>query len=215
MMTVRSFVNAPVTSNCYVLFDKDLGEDCIIIDPGSRSENELVAYLTEEGLTPRHIILTHEHFDHCWGVNQLVDLYHVPIVCSRLCAEAIQDEKRNCSLFYGNGEGFRIDSGTFSTESLGNALPFGRNEIRFFKTPGHTEASISLVVGQYLFTGDTLIKEERTVTKLPTGSSIKLRDSLSLYAKMQGKGYRVLPGHGEEFDLDGYNLNKCFKRRKA
>lgn len=52
MLIVQSFVNAPVTSNCHILFDKSRGKDCIIIDPGTRSEEELVDYLIEEGLTP-------------------------------------------------------------------------------------------------------------------------------------------------------------------
>ena len=198
-------------SNCFVLFDKEVGRDCLIIDPGSRSKDGLVSYLTEEGLNPLYIILTHEHFDHCWGVNQLVDRYHIPIVCSRLCAEAIQDEKRNCSLFYGNGEGFRIDSGTISVESLGNLLLFGRNEIKFFKTPGHTEASISIVVGRCLFTGDTLIKDIRTVTKLPTGSNKKLKESMHLFSTMQSNGFHVFPGHGEDFDLNGYDLDRMIQ----
>ena len=208
MLNVRSFVNVPVTSNCYVLFDKDLGKNCIIVDPGSRSENDLTAYLTAEGLIPRFILLTHEHFDHCWGVNQLVDRYPVPIICSKSCADAVQNMKRNCSVFYDNGEGFVIDSGTVSMESIDNVLRFEGYEIRFFKTPGHTDASISFVTGQYLFTGDTLINGERTVTKLPTGSVEKLKESMSLYAGMKGRGYRVFPGHGKEFDLDGYDLSK-------
>ena len=64
------------------------------------------------------------------------------------------------------------------------------------------------MTGQYLFTGDTLINGERTVTKLPTGSVEKLKESMSLYAGMKGRGYRVFPGHGKEFDLDGYDLSK-------
>ncbi len=215
MLTVRSFANVPVTSNCYVLFDEDLSNDCLIIDPGSRSEDELTEYLTEEGLIPRFIILTHEHFDHCWGVNQLTKRYPVPVICSQSCADAIKNEKRNCSVFYDNGEGFMIDCETVSTESIDSVLQFGKHEIRFFKTPGHTDASISLVAGQYLFTGDTLISEECTVTKLPTGSASKLKESLSLYTEMQGREYCVFPGHGKEFNLDGYELSKMIKKETS
>ena len=173
--------------------------------------DDLIAYVTGEGFIFRYIILTHEHFDHCWGANQLVGRFNVSIVCSQLCAEAIKDKKRNCSVFYDNREGFSIDGEIISTESLDNVLRFGENVISFFKTPGHTDASISFVTKQYLFTGDSLIKDFCTVTKLPTGSVVKLRESLCLYRMLQGRGYRVFPGHGEEFDLDGYDLNKMFK----
>lgn len=125
--------------------------------------------------------------------------------------DAIKTEKRNCSAFYGNGEGSTIDSETVSSEMVVGGLEFGETTIRFFNTPGHTDASISFVSGQYLFTGDTLIKGKSTVTKLPTGSHVKLRVSMSLYMTMLGKGYHVLPGHGESFDLDGYDLNRMSK----
>ena len=208
MLTVHSIVNLPVTSNCYVLFDKAVGNDCIIVDPGSKDEIELFDYLRNEVLTPRFIILTHEHFDHCWGVNQLVDQFHIPIVCSQLCADAIKNEKRNCSVFYDNKEAFIINCETISTESIDYTLEYYGHEIVFFKTPGHTDASISFIVGGFLFTGDTLIKDERTVTKLPTGSMTRLKESKELFRSMQGKEYMICPGHGETLLLDDYFLDR-------
>lgn len=202
MLAVQSFVNHPVTSNCYVLFDKENGKDCIIIDPGSREEKSLILFLEKESLIPSYIILTHEHFDHCWGVNQLVARYHIPIVCSQLCAEAIKFEKRNCSVFYDNKASFTIDSETISVESINNVLSFIGHEIWFYKTPGHTEASICFVVDHYLFTGDTLIKDMRPLTKLPTGSVVKLKESIRLIDSMKGYGYYVYPGHGDGFKLN-------------
>ena len=211
MLTVQSFVNFPVSSNCYVLFDRDLGNECIIVDPGSRSEKDLIDYLVGESLVPKFIILTHEHFDHCWGVNELVERYHIPIICSELCAEAIKHEKRNCSVFYDNKEGFTINCETISIESKNNILFFYGYKIHFFSTLGHTDASVSFVVDKCLFTGDTLIKDEKTVTKLPTGSVEKLKVSISIYSGFLGKDFKVFPGHGECFLLNEYELNKSWK----
>ena len=211
MLEVNRFLNNPVDSNCFVIYDKAIGADCIIVDPGSKDNKELFALLDEERLEPQYIILTHEHFDHCWGVNSLVERYHIPIVCSALCAECIQFEKRNCSVFYDNKERFVITSQTISVESLNHVLPFNDNEFRFFETPGHTNASICFTIDQKLFTGDTLIRNLRTVTKLPTGSVVKLQESIELLRNMQGKGYMVYPGHGDLFELDGYDLELMVK----
>lgn len=190
------------------MFDKELGNECFIVDSGCKSEQELIDYLDGNGLVPRYIILTHEHFDHCWGVNELVERYHIPIISSELCAEAIKNEKRNCSVFYDNKCAFTINTEVVGVESLGDCLRFDNTTIRFFHTLGHTKASISFLIGQYLFTGDMLIKDESTITKLPTGSISDLLDSIAFYKSMQGKGYIVCPGHGASFLLDEYDLNK-------
>ena len=210
MLRVFQSINTPVTSNCYVLYDK-YSKECIIVDPGSKDETELFGYLEQYDLEPRYIILTHEHFDHCSGVNALVERYGIPIVCSQVCAEAIKYEKRNCSVYYDNQEAFTINCETISTESIGNTLSFDGESIRFFNTPGHTDASICFVVSGYLFTGDTLIKDEKTVTKLPTGSVEKLKESKSMINQLRGKGLLVYPGHGEGFALDEYDLSKCWE----
>lgn len=206
MLVVKRIINIPVPSNCFVVYDKSESTNCIIVDPGTKNNEELIAYISEEELSPAYIILTHEHFDHCWGVNDLLERYNVPVICSTLCGECIKHEKRNCSVFYENTEAFMIDTETINVESLNFVLPFGSDEIKFFMTPGHTDASISFTIGKCLFTGDALIKDLRTVTKLPTGSSLKLKETFETYCMMQGKGYKVCAGHGESFLLDGYDI---------
>lgn len=206
MLTVHTIVNKPVPSNCFVLYDKEVGCECIVVDPGSKRDDELFTFLDKEGLIPQYIILTHEHFDHCWGVNKLVEKFEIPIICSALCAECIQFEKRNCSVFYDNKNSFVITGKTISVESLNYELPFANTKLCFFATFGHTDASICFSVNRSLFTGDTMIKDLRTVTKLPTGSVAKLRKSIVFLQNLKGKDYVVYPGHGEIFELDEYNL---------
>lgn len=206
MLIVHRIVNQPVASNCFVVYDKAASNECVIVDPGTKDNCELVAFISQQELLPIYIILTHEHFDHCWGVNDLVARYYVPVICSALCGECIKHEKRNCSVFYENTEAFVIDTEAISVESLNFVLPFGYQEIKFFMTPGHTAASISFTIGKDLFTGDALIKDMRTVTKLPTGSKSELKGTVDLYRKLQGEGYKVCAGHGETFLLDGYDV---------
>lgn len=65
----------------------------------------------------------------------------------------------------------------------------------------------SFFVGRYVFTGDTLLKDAKTVTKLKTGSKEKLIVSVMLLEQEKGKNLIICPGHGETFGLDGYDLN--------
>ncbi|MBO5407314.1 MAG: MBL fold metallo-hydrolase [Bacteroidales bacterium] len=207
MLIIHRIINIPVPSNSYVIFDKAAGRDCIIIDPGTKNNEELIEFLGKENLVPRFIVLTHEHFDHCWGVNHLLEQYQAPIICSQSCSEAIKSAKRNCSVFYDNRGAFVIISYTLTVERLNFTLNMWGKNVKFYLTPGHTEASICFKIDRYLFTGDTLIKNEKTVTKLPTGSVEKLKESIGLLTGLQGSKLVVYPGHGESFDLNEYDLS--------
>ena len=90
MIEVKRFINNPISSNCFVVFDKAKGLHCIIIDPGSEIQSELFEYLDSYNLVPEFIILTHEHFDHCWGVNGLREKYNdIKLVCSSECSSTM------------------------------------------------------------------------------------------------------------------------------
>ena len=78
-------------------------------------------------------------------------------------------------------------------------------------TPGHSDDSVCLLVEGMLFTGDTLIKDVRTVTKLKTGSREKLRESLDVLASLKGSGLMAYPGHEELFELDSYDLDNSWR----
>ncbi|MBQ9312829.1 MAG: MBL fold metallo-hydrolase [Bacteroidales bacterium] len=208
MFCIHTIVNQPITSNCFILYDNTIDNNCIIIDPGSKNVGTIVDFIQKTVLIPKYIILTHEHLDHCWGVNSLVERFYIPVVCSKLCSEAIQNEKRKCSVFYDNKEAFSIHCDTISIESLDFVLSFSDKKVYFFNTPGHTEASICCLVDKCLFTGDTLIKDMKTITKLPTGSAEKLKKSIELFSKMKGNGFTVYPGHEKKFELDKYDILK-------
>lgn len=209
MLVLKQIENTPITSNCFVLFDKAVGNNCIVIDPGSEDNVHLYQYLEEEVLMPEYIILTHEHFDHSWGVNDLRETYpSVKLVCSGICSEAIQNRKKNYSVF-NKQPGFVIKPADIVLEDAGWSVLWNGYQIRFEPAQGHSAAGIVFFVGQHVFTGDTLIKDIKTVTKLKTASKERLVDSIAMLEKEKGKNLIICPGHGELFELDGYDLSKA------
>lgn len=197
--------NFPINSNCFILFDKTVGNGCLIVDPGSENSSLLDVVLKENELVPQYIILTHEHFDHIWGCNYLVGKYDTRIICSKQCAFAISDAKKNHSLFY-NQKGFTILKVDVIVEDVCFKFSWGGYKVCFENAKGHTSAGIFFKIENYLFTGDTLIKDIRTVTKLYTGSKKELSDTLKRINALKGEGLFVCPGHGECFDLDTYDI---------
>lgn len=214
MICIRQIPNSPIDSNCFVIYEKTVGDECVVVDPGSEDSRLLYEFLDTERLTPSYIILTHEHFDHCWGVNDLRAKFpQVKLVCSAICSEAIQQKKKNYSVFH-QQPGFELKAADILLEDIDWELEWNGYGIKFIPAQGHSAAGIIFFVDKYVFTGDTLIKDIRTVTKLKTASTEKLKESLSLLEKEKGRGLVVCPGHGEMFGLDDYDLNKALSTHR-
>lgn len=207
-LQIVRIINYPISSNCFLIFDKNINSNCLIIDPGSESNEILYQKLDELKLHPEYIILTHEHFDHCWGVNSLRENFSaIQLIGSAICSDSIQQKKKNMSLFY-NQIGFEIDKADVVVPDFDYCFIWNKYKLKFISTKGHTTSSICIIIGNNLFTGDTLIKDLKTITKLPTGSKEELMKSISKFATWIGNGYKVYPGHGESFELDHYDIMK-------
>jgi glyoxylase-like metal-dependent hydrolase (beta-lactamase superfamily II) len=70
---VKSFINDPIPSVCYLIYKNNF-RDCIIIDPGNKDLIEINQFINEKSLRPVYIIITHEHFDHIVGLESLIEL---------------------------------------------------------------------------------------------------------------------------------------------
>lgn len=204
---VKRILNSPVDSNSFVVYKND-NNFCIIIDPGTRDCKELLKFIEKEKLLPEYIILTHEHFDHVWGVNRLKEIYDSTIICSRECSLRIIEKKKNMSVFY-DQIGFEAYPADIVIEDLNNHLKWRDIDIEFIITKGHTNSSICVNIGDILFTGDTIIKNLKTVVKLPGGNKELLVMSLNLiFSKFKDSLIIVYPGHGEKFILDSIKISE-------
>ena len=209
MILIHQIINSPIPSNCFVIYDKSVGLDCIVVDPGSEDNSVLHSFLESERLIPQYVFLTHEHFDHCWGVNELrLKFPTVNLVCSAICSEAIQSIKKNYSVFY-QQPGFEVSPADILTDNLPLGLDWQGHHILFISAKGHSASGILFVIDKCLFTGDSLIKNIKTVTKLKTGSKEEQQKTIVLLNDMKGKGLTVYPGHGDSFMLDDYDLWKA------
>ena len=205
-LEIKRIVNEPIDSNCYILFDKDISDSCIIVDPGSEKCDGLEVIIEELALKPEYIILTHEHFDHCWSVNNLKEIYpKINLVCSKICSDTIQNERLNYSHYFCHPS-FSISPADIAIESPTFELKWNYKIIHFEEARGHSDSGIIFSVETALFTGDTLIKNVATVTKYKTGSKLELGKTLNRLKLKKGKGYVVYPGHGDIFNLDQNKL---------
>ena len=184
---------APIGANCYVLSD-DKNKKALIIDPGG--DFLKIKGLTEkENLTPEAVLLTHGHFDHIGAAESFVK---EGVKCYVKEEDAPMLTSPDLSLA-------KIFGFPFYGVSRHEVLSEGKNKIGDFSvtvyhTPGHSEGSVCIKVGDYLFTGDTLFSGGYGRFDMPGGNYKKLFSSLKFLAGLGFDG-RVLPGHGEETSL--------------
>ena len=125
------------------------------------------------------------------------------------CAETIGDKKRNLSFFF-NQIGFHIEVNTMRVEDFDMKMNLLGHIVHFYKNRAHSPGGLLFTIDRYLITGDMLIKDLKTVTKLKWAKKEELPDCERWLREQQGKGYIVLAGHGDIFELDNYDINTIY-----
>lgn len=180
-------------SNCWVMIDEESGE-FVLIDP-SPTGAAFLEFLEKRELKKenlKYILLTHGHFDHITGADEIRDASGAPLAVHEADADFLTTDKNAYKYF------FREDLIMRPAEIIlrdGDVLYLGKNEIRVMHTPGHTEGSVCFFVGDNIYTGDTLFDRSIGRTDLVGGSQAKLEDSLRKLIALD-RDYNIYPGHG-------------------
>lgn len=208
MLHVERFINELMTSNCYIVVD-EASKHCLCIDPASEKSEREIAYINSNGLTLDYIILTHEHTDHTWGVNSLLDYEpSAKVVCSELCKEALPREARAYFQLYYDDPNYsynvrRVD---YTTEDLNWILEWLGHTIKFIATPGHSPGSVCVVIDDFVFGGDTLMPFKPFIKKRNGGSLEQFQESVKKMVAAYPADTLVYPGHGEEGKIKDYQI---------
>ncbi|MBR4942766.1 MAG: MBL fold metallo-hydrolase [Clostridia bacterium] len=183
-------------ANTYALTED--GRTAIVIDP---SQPRVEKKLSERGLLPASVLLTHCHFDHVGGVETL-QKEGARVYCS-------EKEKPLVGTYADLSEAFGAPTSSYTVDetfSDGEEKEICGMKVKALLTAGHTAGSVCYLItakdgGRYLFTGDTLFAGSIGRTDFPTGSISQLRASLRKLRDMEGD-YPVFAGHNEPTTLD-------------
>lgn len=189
-MNIERIINQPITSNCFII-SHEKKNSCVVIDPGSEDISVIENFIGVKNVD--YIFLTHEHYDHIWGADKIRKKYDAKLCCSLETAGFITSKKKNLSVFY-NQVGFELEVADIILEDS-TIIDWHDTPIEIIHTPGHSEGSICIKIGNNLFTGDTIIKEIKTVTKLPGGSKEKLQNSIVKLEKIGLNSFNLYCGH--------------------
>ena len=199
MLKVQHYINSPIDSVTYIVYNPNNSE-AFIIDPGTENDLRITAFLNENNLELNFIFLTHEHFDHILGVNFLRNTFpKVKVISSQKTSERLNNPKKNLAIFH-NQINLVVDNADIIIEE--GFLNMIGLEFEVLKTPGHTDSSISLKFENSFFSGDFLLISTRIVTNLPTGSKIQYQESIKKHQNVLNR-LTIFPGHGQKYI---YNL---------
>lgn len=132
----------------------------------------------EHRLKIKTILLTHTHFDHINGVEELL---------KETDARVFVHKKEAAILKYSASSVKQIESG--------DSARIGELEVTFIHTPGHTPGSQCFLVEGRLITGDTLFVQGCGRCDLPGGDPEEMYRTLKGTLRKLEDNTRVYPGH--------------------
>jgi glyoxylase-like metal-dependent hydrolase (beta-lactamase superfamily II) len=195
-LKVTTFQNKKFTSNAYLITRKNTN-NAVLIDIGEYSE--LRKYIFESKLIIDQLFLTHGHYDHIFGIKELItDFPKCKVYAHSHTLDCIRNTKLNLSYYYD----FSVFLEEFQEYLLKNneeIIILNKDKLKVFFTPGHNLGSVTYSLGGNLFTGDSYIPFIPVVTKLKGGNRIQNMESLSLIQSLIKKDVMVFPGHGIQY----------------
>ncbi|MDA0988584.1 MAG: MBL fold metallo-hydrolase [Chloroflexi bacterium] len=167
----------PYDNNAYLIVCPQTAESIIIDAPMWPDE------LLEEakGTRVKAILITHNHQDHLAGLKEIVQATGAPVQAHCEDASALP-----------------VPPTTLVKD--GDTITAGTITLKVVHTPGHTPGSVCYVVGNHLFSGDTLFPGG-------PGKSNSPQDLQQIIKNITEKLYTLpddtflLPGHGQDSTL--------------
>jgi glyoxylase-like metal-dependent hydrolase (beta-lactamase superfamily II) len=179
-------------ANCYLIACEETREG-IIIDPGAEPK-QILKMVEDAGVTVKYIINTHGHVDHVAANEEVRTATGAPILVHEADGEMCKKPNASLAAFIGKVKLAEPDR----LLKEGDEISVGNLTVKVLETPGHTKGSVTLVVDNKLFTGDTLFAGSIGRTDLPGGSFEEIIRSIKEKLLPYPDDTVAYPGHGPE-----------------
>ncbi len=198
--------------NTYILWDEE-SHEAIIVDPGMTNDKErqqIDEFLSNNNLKLTHLVNTHMHIDHSFGVAYITSKYGLKLECNVLEQFLAQRLTQQAEMF---GLPISIDDLKIGVSlSEDDTLYVGKEPIKIIHVPGHSPGSIVLYAPQssFIIAGDVLFKNSIGRTDLPGGSFTQLVSAIQQKLLTLDEHTWVYPGHGPETTIRSEKRNNPY-----
>ena len=200
--------------NTYVVSDDS--HECVVIDCGAYYDGErqaVVSYINDNGLTLRHVLCTHGHFDHCFGNDTLQKAFGLlPELHADdefLARDLSEQAARMFGLPYNRPT---PPIGRFLAD--GDIISFGNHRLQVLHTPGHSPGGVCFYCEEEktIFTGDTLFRMSIGRTDFEGSSWEAMLHSLRTVIAALPDDVTAYPGHGPRTTIGEEKLMNPYLR---
>lgn len=203
--TVKEFFDQATWTLTYIVYDPQT-KDAVILDPvwdydpasskmATQSIDLVLDFVQKNNLKVHYILETHAHADHVSGSQLLKQKF--PNSKVGIGANITEVQKVFKSVF-NLDPNFKTDGSQFDVlVQEGQPLKAGSLSIDTVYTPGHTPACSSFIIGDAVFTGDSLFMPDYGTGRcdFPAGSADELYTSVHEKLYKLPDHYRVFVGH--------------------
>mgnify|MGYP001571119358 CR=1 FL=1 len=204
-MDVKAFYDPGTNTLSYVVYDA-AARDALVIDPvlnydaaasttETRSVDEVVGFVQQQGLRVHCILETHAHADHLSGSQALKKHFPAALLAIGAGITRVQQVFKEA---FDLPASFETDGRQFDRLlNDGETLRAGTIAVEVIFTPGHTPACASYKIGDLLFTGDALFMPDFGTGRcdFPAGSARELYRSITRRLYALPEDTRVFVGH--------------------
>ncbi len=166
----------PMENFIYLIHDLKSNR-AAVVDP-AWDVARIMELAAAKGVDITDILLTHSHFDHINGVDEMRQRYDAQL-------HLLKEE----ACFWGQHQDLP------TTHHGGDIIQLGETEIKILHTPGHTPGSACYHLGNDLITGDTMFVFGCGRCDLAGGDPNVMYDTLRKLSKDMPAQTVILPGH--------------------
>ncbi|MBI2827316.1 MAG: MBL fold metallo-hydrolase [Planctomycetia bacterium] len=214
-LCLATIPSAPFAENSYVA-NLEGRSDCLIVDPGLEPD-KIIDYVTEQGLTPVALLITHGHADHIAGNFALRERWPAcPIVIGREEAPKLTSADLNLSKSF--GAPITSPAADVTLEE-GEVFELAGLELEARLIPGHSTGHMVYIARKHepvvVFGGDVLFAGSIGRTDFPGGSFDALAAGIHTKLFTLPDDTIILSGHGPATTVGDEKQDNPFVGRPA